>query len=259
MRINVSFLSALAFTLNIGCTTEVSIIGVGTGGEDTGDIIQPEELDVDQDGWTVEDGDCDDANPFVYPNAIEFCDEVDNDCNGLVDEPTEVQTEDSIPIRYIMFPDNDGDMYGVREGALYFCSVIGLEGWATGDDDCDDTNPNVHPEAEEVCDWVTDNNCDGILDTGEIDGSYDANGDGDFDDPGDVFESGGPDGYTWCYPYHVQNDVDGDGYCSTGQDLNGDGDCTDAGDILYPSDQYCPVEYRDCDVTDPNIYPGHGC
>ena len=30
----------------------------------------------------------------------------------------------------------------------------------TGGDDCDDTNPDIHPGAEEVCDSV-DNNCDG--------------------------------------------------------------------------------------------------
>ena len=36
------------------------------------------------------------------------------------------------------------------------------DGYA-GADDCDDTNPDIHPDAAEVCDGV-DNNCDGAID-----------------------------------------------------------------------------------------------
>jgi hypothetical protein len=36
------------------------------------------------------------------------------------------------------------------------------DGWLAGDD-CDDTNPRIHAEADEVCDGV-DNNCDGAVD-----------------------------------------------------------------------------------------------
>ena len=45
--------------------------------------------DWDQDGFTPNDGDCDDANPMIHPEADEICDGVDNDCNAIVDdEPT---------------------------------------------------------------------------------------------------------------------------------------------------------------------------
>ena len=42
--------------------------------------------DDDGDGWYAEEGDCDDADPAVNPDADENCeDEVDNDCDGLID------------------------------------------------------------------------------------------------------------------------------------------------------------------------------
>jgi len=42
--------------------------------------------DADLDGFTISQGDCDDTNGTVYPGALESCDGLDNDCDGLVDE-----------------------------------------------------------------------------------------------------------------------------------------------------------------------------
>ena len=44
--------------------------------------------DLDGDGFTPDQGDCDDANEFVYPGATEINDGIDNDCDGEVDEIT---------------------------------------------------------------------------------------------------------------------------------------------------------------------------
>lgn len=42
--------------------------------------------DSDGDGWSESQGDCDDANAAVNPDAAETCDDgVDNDCDTLID------------------------------------------------------------------------------------------------------------------------------------------------------------------------------
>lgn len=50
--------------------------------EDTG----PEGTDDDGDGWTLEEGDCNDADILVNPAREETPDGQDNDCDGRVDE-----------------------------------------------------------------------------------------------------------------------------------------------------------------------------
>jgi hypothetical protein len=46
---------------------------------------EPSVVDVDDDGVSVEEGDCDDTNPFVYPGAPEAChmEGADHDCDGV--------------------------------------------------------------------------------------------------------------------------------------------------------------------------------
>jgi hypothetical protein len=48
-------------------------------------IIFVEEPDLDGDGFTVSEGDCDDNNPEVYPNAPGTWEDIDNDCNGIIE------------------------------------------------------------------------------------------------------------------------------------------------------------------------------
>jgi MYXO-CTERM domain-containing protein len=42
--------------------------------------------DMDGVGYATEDGDCDDTNGWMHPQAKEVCDDLDNDCDGEIDE-----------------------------------------------------------------------------------------------------------------------------------------------------------------------------
>jgi hypothetical protein len=66
----------------------ITVEGENSGEDDEDDEddtpIDPD--DTDGDGWTIEEGDCDDNNWWAFPGAEEYCDGVDNDCDGNTDE-----------------------------------------------------------------------------------------------------------------------------------------------------------------------------
>jgi len=69
----------------------------GNGLDDDCDWLVDEAVadDVDADGYPVSEGDCDDNNGWAFPGATEFCDGVDNNCDGVVDEGCEVLVSDT--------------------------------------------------------------------------------------------------------------------------------------------------------------------
>lgn len=138
-------------------------------------------VDVDGDTW-CHDQDCDDTDATIHPDAREICNEVDDDCDGLVDD------EDTLApgagTRFL--PDADGDGHG---GGKPYLEVVACEpppGYGPRGD-CDDADPSIHPGAEDVPEDGIDQDCDGAdarLDS-DGDGIPDAEeGDGDADGDG---------------------------------------------------------------------------
>ncbi len=83
-------------------------------------------------GYTARPDDCDDRDPAQNPGALERCDGQDYNCNG---------TTGSAAI--LIYPDLDGDGFGILEGAQSGCELS--EGWSRYADDCDDSDPARHP------------------------------------------------------------------------------------------------------------------
>jgi predicted outer membrane repeat protein len=151
--------------------------------------------DADGDGY-CEEVDCDDGDPEVHPDVEEESmgpDDIDNDCDGVIDECSEDDPEltwhaeevcDGIDndcdgevdedLGETWYPDLDGDGYGDPAFPQAVCDPdAGLVQDAT---DCDDGDAAVHPGALEVCNGH-DDDCD--LTTVE-DGSIAVDGVGGF-------------------------------------------------------------------------------
>ncbi|MEQ1569558.1 MAG: MopE-related protein, partial [Myxococcota bacterium] len=117
--------------------------------------------DADQDGFSVAQGDCDDGDAAIRPDAVETCDGVDEDCDGLAD--------DGAPGGQPVFVDADGDGFGDPATEATPCEPPAdavLDGT-----DCDDADRDVFPGAAERCNG-RDDDCDPTtVDAAEVDGA----------------------------------------------------------------------------------------
>jgi hypothetical protein len=117
-------------------------------------------------GYTTNNSDCDDNNASVNPSAIEICNNLDDNCNGSIDDGVVFTT---------YYLDADGDSYGDAGNSLSSCTPV--SGYVTNSTDCDDGNAAINPSAAEICNYV-DDNCNGTIDDG-LQTVYYADADGD--------------------------------------------------------------------------------
>ncbi len=109
-------------------------------------------------GWVASDGDCADEDPARSPGADEWCNALDDDCDGPVDEdPADGQPQ---------WPDLDGDGAGDEDATPVIRCDDGDLSWVLNQTDCDDDDPDIFGQAPETCADGIDSNCqDGDTET----------------------------------------------------------------------------------------------
>lgn len=214
-------------------------------------------------GYVSNADDCDDTTSEIYPGGTELCNEIDDDCDGVVDNDTTTDAS--------WYADEDYDGYGNPGDVIVSCKVQVDRVLVGGD--CDDEERAVNPGADEVCNGI-DDDCNGQTDESTaLDASEwyaDADGDG-FGDGAPETACDAPDGYA-AYDgdcddgdsaYHPgaseadcadPNDYNCDGSVAYA-DLDGDGwaaceECDDAVATNYPgATEVCDSVDNDCDGT----------
>ena len=126
-------------------------------GDDYGDPADSTPACTQPNGYVADNTDCDDTRRSRYPGNPEECDDLDNDCNGAVD--------DGLTLYY---SDEDGDTYGdsTEQGTCHDDQVVNP---VTDSTDCDDDEEFVYPGALEICDLQA-NDC---ANTGWVDSDED--------------------------------------------------------------------------------------
>lgn len=153
--------------LLISCAGDISVIDKSNSTEDCESSVWY--LDFDGDGFGGQDAiaacdapegyvdnnqDCSDDNAQIHPQAVELCNNLDDDCDEQIDEDAESQT---------WYLDADSDGFGDPNQAIQSCDTP--ESFVLNSEDCNDTDGLINPQAVELCNSL-DDDCDNEIDEG---------------------------------------------------------------------------------------------
>ena len=141
----------LAFTVSTGTIWYPDTDGDGFGNGNAGVFSCDSPDDYVANGL-----DCFDGSATTYPGAPELCDNLDNDCDELIDEGMELST---------FYVDADGDGFG--SAVLIAQACIAPCGLCVQLDDCNDASEFVFPGATGTAEGF-DNDCNGVVEGDEL-------------------------------------------------------------------------------------------
>ncbi len=105
-------------------------------------------------GYVTNNLDCDDNNTVVHPDNSEYCDHIDNNCDGVIDEGLTWNN---------YYADIDLDGFGNTLAMVEAC--IAPDNFILQPGDCNDDISSINPNASEICNDL-DDNCDTNIDEG---------------------------------------------------------------------------------------------
>ncbi|RME27838.1 MAG: hypothetical protein D6798_03715 [Deltaproteobacteria bacterium] len=240
-------------------TTPYGVGDLGSPGTRNDDCTT---VDRDEDGYTEEEGDCDDLDASFNPGQLDTWDGLDNDCDGAVDRVTEDQAtsrvlggdgdylggEDGLSVGDLTgdgTPDVAvGGTYTSESGSSYYPGTVavldgsGFDGWDDAWSDIDIARVeggNNYNRLHAMSPHLGDQDGDGIADLFVAGTDYYSSASYGYA-PAAVLIFGGSDfGGTWSDSYDVWFEGLGDyyGYARAASDHDYDGDGVD--DIVYAS------------------------